>query len=453
MIATSTLPTIVGGVPLRLRSVSVAVNRANFLFNPTNCGALSTDSLLTSTFGATKHVSSPFQVTNCSALAFKPRFTAATNALGDETERRQPAGDLLQGAHEANLRSVVASLPLQLPSRLTTLQKACPEATFAANPPTAPRLEGRHRDRLHAGAPGDAHAARPTSSHTAARRFPDLDLVLEGNGVRVILVGNTNIKNGITTSTFASIPDVPVSSFALDLPTGPNSALAASATCACTPLLMPTTHDRAERRPDQTEHAHRGHRLRRAHPQPPRARPQVDPQGAHAWERQAEDRRQGAARHPPQLLALDDRHLPPALERRRACASCAVIRTARCTSRCTSTFVPAKAGALRSAMSRATFNKPRRRSITSAAPPSTADEARRVCSSVRSHVRARAQPGRLCAALALAGLACGLSGVERASAAESPAQLGATTSATDLSIGETFSVSGTLSEAATGSRV
>jgi len=71
--------------------------------------------------------------------------------------------------------------------------------------------------------------------------IPDLDLLLEGNGVKVILVGNTNIKNGITTSTFASIPDVPVSSFALDLPTGPHSALAAYGNFCARPLIMPTT--------------------------------------------------------------------------------------------------------------------------------------------------------------------------------------------------------------------
>ena len=33
--------------------------------------------------------------------------------------------------------------------------------------------------------------------------FPDLDLVLEANGVRVILVGNTKITKGITTTNFA----------------------------------------------------------------------------------------------------------------------------------------------------------------------------------------------------------------------------------------------------------
>jgi len=77
-------------------------------------------------------------------------------------------------------------------------------------------------------------------SHGGAA-FPDLDLVLEGDGVRIILVGNTDIKNGITTTTFASSPDVPVSSFVLKLPTGPHSALAANGNLCASKLVLPTT--------------------------------------------------------------------------------------------------------------------------------------------------------------------------------------------------------------------
>ena len=55
--------------------------------------------------------------------------------------------------------------------------------------------------------------------------FPSLELVLEADGVRVILEGKTNIKKGITTTNFATTPDVPVSSITVNLPLG--SALGA----------------------------------------------------------------------------------------------------------------------------------------------------------------------------------------------------------------------------------
>jgi len=89
--------------------------------------------------------------------------------------------------------------------------------------------------------PGELRGSAYLVSHGGAA-FPDLDLLLEGDGVRVILTGNTQIKNGVTTSTFGSIPDVPVTSFVLDLPQGPNSALAVNGGSFCTQTLtMPTT--------------------------------------------------------------------------------------------------------------------------------------------------------------------------------------------------------------------
>lgn len=247
VIATSTLPTIVKGIPLRLKNLSVAVSRSNFLFNPTNCGPLATESTLTSTFGATQSpaqgLSTPFQVANCTALPFKPSFKTSTSAKTSKLNGASLQVNLTQGAHEANMKSVVVSLPKQLPSRLTTLQKACPEATFAANPVNC-RALGSEVGTATVATPvlpdklaGSAYLV----SHGGAA-FPDLDLVLEGDGgVRVILTGNTNIKGGVTTSTFASIPDVPVSSFVLNLPVGPHSALTAIGGLCLKPLLMPTT--------------------------------------------------------------------------------------------------------------------------------------------------------------------------------------------------------------------
>jgi hypothetical protein len=237
---TTNLPTIVGGVPLRLRSVSVAVNRSSFLLNPTNCGVLSTNSTFTSTFNATQLASTPFQVSGCGALAFKPTFTAATSAKASRAAGASLQVSVTQGAHQANIRSVFTQLPLQLPSRLSTLQQACAEATFAANPLSCPAASNVGTATASTPVlPGHLSGPAYLVSHGGAS-FPDLDIVLEDAGVRVILVGNTNIKNGITTSNFASIPDVPVSSFSLTLPMGPHSALAAYGDLCASALVMPT---------------------------------------------------------------------------------------------------------------------------------------------------------------------------------------------------------------------
>jgi hypothetical protein len=237
----STLPTIYKGVPLRVRKITVAVTRPGFIHNPTNCSPLLTESTLVSTMNATQSVSSPFQVANCSALAFKPAFgarssakTSKANGASLETTLNLPAGD-------ANVKSVLVQLPLQLPSRLTTLQKACPEATFAANPYGCPigSFVGGARANTPA-LPNKMSGPAILVSH-GGEAFPDLDLVLEADNVRVILVGHTKITKGITTTDFAETPDVPVTSITVNLPLGAHSSLAANGELCPKPLTMPTT--------------------------------------------------------------------------------------------------------------------------------------------------------------------------------------------------------------------
>jgi hypothetical protein len=241
VVATANVPTIYKGIPLRLRGISVEINKQGFLQNPTNCGALATETTLTSTLGATQSMSIPFQVNNCGALAFKPSFgsaagakTSKANGASLETTLNLPAGG-------ANVKSVLVQLPKQLPSRLTTLQKACSEAVFNANPYNCP--SGSFVGGVRANTPTlSAKLKGPAIlvSHGGAA-FPDLDLLLEGEGIRVILVGTTNIKNGITTTNFASPPDVPVSSITVNLPIGGHSALTANGNLCANKLLMPTT--------------------------------------------------------------------------------------------------------------------------------------------------------------------------------------------------------------------
>jgi hypothetical protein len=237
------LPTIVGGIPIRLRSLSVNVNRQGFLDNPTNCSApLTTASELFSTEGAVqKGLSSSFTVANCSSLAFSPKFTAGSSAKVSRANGASLTTTLTEGSGQANIKTVKVQLPKQLPSRLTTLQKACTEVVFNANPLSCPKVSKVGTATVVTPTlPGKMTGPAIFVSHGGAA-FPDLDLVVEDQGVRVILVGNTNIKNNITTSTFASTPDVPVTSVTVSLPTGSNSALAAFGDICRNPLVMPTT--------------------------------------------------------------------------------------------------------------------------------------------------------------------------------------------------------------------
>lgn len=241
------LPQIIFGIPLRLQRITVDIDRPGFMFNPTNCDALKITGNISGSQNATASVTSPFAVAGCKSLGFKPKFTAATSAHTSRAKGASldvkvsyPPGSM---GNEANIAHVKVSLPKLLPSRLSTLQKACLAATFDANPAACPAASvvGIVRAKTPL-LPVELEGPVYFVSH-GGEAFPSLIVVLQGDGVRVDLTGATFIsKAGITSSTFNSVPDVPVGTFELYLPEGKYSALAANGKlCSQTKkLLMPT---------------------------------------------------------------------------------------------------------------------------------------------------------------------------------------------------------------------
>jgi len=239
------LPTVLDGIPLQLRLVNVTINRAGFIFNSTSCDKFQIGATLTSTEAASASGSSSYQVTNCGALAFKPKFTVSTsgktsraNGASLDAKVTFPTGSQ---TNQANIHSFKVELPKQLPSRLTTLQKACSAATFDANPANCPPASVIGVVRVNTPVvPVQLTGPVYFVSH-GGEAFPSLEIVLQGDGVRVDVVASTFIsKAGITSSTFKTVPDVPFESFELYLPEGPYSALTTDGDLCTSKLAMPT---------------------------------------------------------------------------------------------------------------------------------------------------------------------------------------------------------------------
>jgi hypothetical protein len=239
------IPTIIKGIVTHVRDIRVYIDRPNFIVSPTSCNPLSIASTLNTPTGATSTVTSAFQDSNCQALKFEPQFQASTSGHTSRSEGASlhvkltyPTNAL---GHDANIAKVKVDLPRQLPSRLSTLQKACTAAQFEANPAGCP-AESRV---------GQAKAITPLIpeplegpayfvSHGGAK-FPELIFVLQGYGFTIDIHAETYIsKAGITSSTIPAVPDQPIGSFELTLPEGKYSALAANGELCKSTLTMPT---------------------------------------------------------------------------------------------------------------------------------------------------------------------------------------------------------------------
>ncbi len=242
------LPTILRGVPVQLKQINVNINRPEFQLNPTSCQPMTIGATLGGEEGASQQTTQSFQATNCANLPFTPKLTASAGAHASKQN-----GTSLQvkvsspGIGQTGIAKVNLQLPKTLPSRLTTIQKACLATVFQANPAACDQ----------GSVIGDATIRTPILkdplsgpgylvSHGNAA-FPDVEFVLQGEGITIVLDGKTQIKKGITYSRFESVPDAPFTQFEALLPAGPHSALTADvpekdhySLCGQKPL-MPTT--------------------------------------------------------------------------------------------------------------------------------------------------------------------------------------------------------------------
>ncbi len=217
-VKTDPLPQILDGVPLRLRSLSTTLDRSNFTLNPTDCNAMSVNATISGSNGASSSPSQPFQAGDCGALDFKPGLKLALK--GKVSRRSHPSltATLNPRPGDANIASAQVRLPKAAFLDNDNIGQVCTRPQFSAHQCPAGSIYGK------------ATATTPLLGYplagpvylraNPAHKLPDLVVGFNGPAsqpIEIELAGKTDSVKGALRNTFEAVPDVPVSSFQLEL--------------------------------------------------------------------------------------------------------------------------------------------------------------------------------------------------------------------------------------------
>jgi hypothetical protein len=214
------IPTILKGIPLKVRSVAITLDRSTFTLNPTSCDAMEVTSLMQGSSGATAKPANRFQVGGCKSLGFKPGLKISLT--GSTKKAGLPALKAVvtypkQGTY-ANIRRAQVNLPHSEFLEQGNLNKTCTKPVL---------LEGRcPKSTIY----GRAKAWTPLLDEPLegpvylvggyGYKLPALVADLNGQ-IRVVLKGKVDSgpNHGIR-NTFEAVPDAPVSRFVLEMKGG-----------------------------------------------------------------------------------------------------------------------------------------------------------------------------------------------------------------------------------------
>jgi hypothetical protein len=228
------LPTILDGVPLLLRSARVTIDRADTMRNPTSCAPLQIGATLTSVASLTASPTVPFAASGCDKLAFSPKTAITLTGATQTTDGKHPGVDstVTQAPGQSNIQQVQVTLPLALaldPDNAQSLceyvdgvRGVCPQTSVIGSATArTPLLDRPLSGKVYfvKGVRTDPKTGRQIKT------LPTLLVQLRGQ-LALDLRATTSVdaKSRLVT-TFAPIPDAPVSSFRLRLAGGKHGIL------------------------------------------------------------------------------------------------------------------------------------------------------------------------------------------------------------------------------------
>ena len=191
-------------------------------------------------------INDPFQAADCQNLQFKPRFKVSTCGQNKQSRRGEPDREAhlphRRARHPGEHQRGQGRPPQTTPLTPHDAAEGVHRRTVQHQPRRMPSgVEHRSRQGDHPDPARPPRRPRRTSSPTAAKHSPASRSSSRATASRSTSSRSTFIsKAGITSSTFHTVPDQPVTSFELTLPEGKYSALAANGNLCTSKLAMPT---------------------------------------------------------------------------------------------------------------------------------------------------------------------------------------------------------------------
>jgi hypothetical protein len=211
------IPTILQGIPLDIRSVSIRLDKPGFTLNPTSCDPSSVGGSLLSSSGSTASLQSRFQLAECGRLKFKPSLSLSLKGPSKRGGYPALTAILKPRAGDANIASVSVALPHSEFLAQEHIRTICTRVQFAASACPQRSIYGK----VTATSPLlDYPVSGPVYLRSSDNKLPDLALDLRGPAsqpVRFEAAGRTDSINGGIRNTFDFVPDVPVTKLVLQL--------------------------------------------------------------------------------------------------------------------------------------------------------------------------------------------------------------------------------------------
>jgi hypothetical protein len=212
-----TVPSIIGGIPIRMRSIQVNIDRPHFTINPTNCSPFSVDSQGIGDQGTVANFSSYFQSLNCETLPFKPRMTI--KQLGKRKYTRRAHDPVLQfdlwtRPGDANIKSVSVTLPKVFEVDQRHLGNICSKAELEATHCAGRQPIGTVMTKTPL---LDQPLSGPAYAVSGYGRLPHLAFILAGQVTLIPQAESSSVKHGHLKTVAPVVPDAPIGHFRLRL--------------------------------------------------------------------------------------------------------------------------------------------------------------------------------------------------------------------------------------------